>query len=551
MKKLLSILLVLFVLLNVSACAKKQEDDIYIVFTNDVHCAIDTNIGYAGVAAYKEELLKEHQYVTLVDVGDFASGSIAGSLSTGYYPTILMNAAGYDVATLGNHEFDYGMDYLNEYILQNSEFDIVCSNIGYTGKNENKLKDIKPYVIKEYGNTKVAFVGVDTPTTIAESSPSVFMEDGEFVYDFTFGDTKDNFYSDLQKVINEADKKSDYVVLLAHFGTSENSAPFRSSDLAQNTYGVDVILDGHSHIEILGDVFTNTKGKDVQVWQTGTELTNIGTIVLKVDHTIEGMLVSEYDKKDEEVNIVIDGLNKEFDETLGQIISHTDFDLIIGDTINDVYYREVRNRETNLGDLCADVFRNMYGSDIGIVNGGGIRDTIKAGDIAMRDCVLVFPFINKTALLKANGQTILDMLEYSAYSVESYQNNGETPVGEFGGFLQVSGIKFDVDTSINSPCIVEEDMFKGFNDGQRRVKNVYVLKDDKYEPIDPDALYTIAGSQYILTELGNGYTMFKDSEVVSKEGTVDTNLLVEYIANSLNGIIPEEYKVPQGRINIY
>ena len=117
MKKLLSLLLVLFILLGITACTKKQEEDIYIVFTNDVHCAIDTNIGYAGVAAYKEELLKEHKYVTLVDVGDFASGNVAGNLSVGYYPTVLMNAAGYDIGTFGNHEFDYGMDNLNEYIL--------------------------------------------------------------------------------------------------------------------------------------------------------------------------------------------------------------------------------------------------------------------------------------------------------------------------------------------------------------------------------------------------------------------------------------------------
>ena len=551
MKKLLSLLLVLFVLLNITACTKKQEDDIYIVFTNDVHCAIDTNIGYAGVSAYKKELLKEHKYVTLVDVGDFASGSVAGNLSTGYNPTILMNVTGYDIGTFGNHEFDYGMDNLNDKIVSNSEFDIVCSNIAYTGKNENKLKDIKPYVIKEYGKTKVAFIGVDTPTAITESTPSVFMEDNEYVYDFTFGDTRENFYSNLQKVIDEADKKTDYVVLLAHFGSNEHSAPFRSSDLAQNTYGVDVILDGHSHSEILGDIYKNAKDKDVQIWQTGTELVNIGTIILKKDHTIEGLLVSEYDKKDEEVNSVIDGLNKELDETLGKTIGHTDFDLIIGETINDVYFREVRNRETNLGDLCADIFKITYESDIGIVNGGGVREIVNAGDITKKDCVSVFPFTTKTALLKVNGQTILDMLEYSAHSVESFQNNGETPVGEFGGFLQVSGIKFDIDTSIDSPCIIEEDMFKGFNEGQRRVKNVYVLKDNEYEPIDPNASYTIAGSQYILTEMGNGYTMFENSEIISKEGTTDTDLLIEYIANKLNGIIPEEYKNPQGRINIY
>ena len=551
MKKLLSLLLVLFILLGITACTKKQEEDIYIVFTNDVHCAIDTNIGYAGVAAYKKELLEEHKYVTLIDVGDFASGSVAGSISTGYYPTVLMNAAGYDIGTFGNHEFDYGMDNLNEYILSNAEFDVVCSNIGYTGKNENKLKDVKPYVIKEYGNTKVAYIGVDTPTTITESTPSVFMEDGEFVYDFTFADTRENFYSNLQKVIDEADKKADYVILLAHFGSNENSAPFRSSDLAENTKGVDVILDGHSHSEILGDTFKNIEDKDVQVWQTGTELINIGTIVLKTDHTIEGMLVSEYDKKDEEVNAAIDDLNKELDESLGQVVAHTDFDLIIGETINDVYFRKVRNRETNLGDLAADVFRNAYEADIGIVNGGGVRETINAGDITVGNCSAVFPFVNKSALLRVNGQTILDMLEYSVHSIESYQNNGETPVGEFGGFLQVSGIKFDVDTSVSSPCIIEEDMLVGFNDSQRRVNNVYVLKDNKYEPLDINASYTIAGSQYILTEMGNGYTMFKDSEIVSKEGAVDTNLLVEYVSDKLNGIIPEEYKEPQGRINVY
>lgn len=551
MKKLLSVLFVLFVLLNVTACTKKQEDDIYIIFTNDVHCAIDSNIGYAGVSAYKKELMKEHKYVTLVDVGDFSAGSVVGSISSGYYPVILMNATGYDVGTLGNHEFSYGIDNLKDNILQNIEFDIVCSNIGYTGNYENKLKDIKPYVIKEYGNTKVAFVGVDTPATIVESSPSTFMEDGEFVYDFVFGDTRENFYSNLQKNIDEANKKADYVILLAHFGSNENNSPFRSSDLAQNTYGVDIILDGHSHTEILGDTFKNTKDEDVQIWQTGTELLNIGTIILKTDHTIEGMLVSNYDKKDDEVNKTISDINKELDETLGLTIAHTDFDLTIGETINDVYFREVRNMETNLGDLCADVFRSMYDADIGIINGGGVRENINAGNITMKDCLSVFPFSNKTAILEVDGQTILDMLEYSVHSIESYQNNGETPVGEFGGFLQVSGIKFDVDASTASPCIVEEDMLKDFNDGQRRVKNVYILKDGKYEPLDPNSTYTIAGIQYILTEMGNGYTMFKDSKIIAKEGATDIDLLIDFISTELNGIVPEEYRKPQGRINIY
>ena len=547
MKKIITFFLILFILLPLNACSKKQEDDIYIVFTNDVHCAEEDNIGYAGVAAFTKELKKEHKYVSLVDVGDFSSGSAVGSLSVGYYPTMFMNAVGYDVATLGNHEFDYNIDNLLEYVLGCAEFDIVACNLGYTGKNENLLKDIKPYVVKEYGNTKVAYVGVVTPSTLTESTPTVFMEDGEFVYDFYFGDVKENFYTNLQSVIDKAHKEADYVILLAHCGTNEMHAPYRSIDIAENTYNVDVIIDGHSHSEILGDTYTNTKGKEVPIWQTGTQLNNIGQLVLTKEHTVEGILISEYEKKDEATQDEISALKAALTNSLQTVTGTTAFDLTISEKRNDIDFRIVRSRETNLGDLCADAFRYVYNCDIAVVNGGGVRANIPAGEITMDDILTVSPFQNTTAMVEVDGQTILDMLEYSVYSALPYTDNGEEPVGEFGGFLQVSGLKFTVDASIDSPVIIEEEMYKGI-DGERRVKDVFVEKDGNYEPLDPSKQYTLASTQYILYDLGNGYTMFDKAKAISKEGVVDASCIIEYIGVGLNGVIPSEYEKPQGRI---
>lgn len=547
MKKLTTFLLTVLILFTITGCKKKQDDDIYIIFTNDVHCAIEDNIGYAGVAAYKKELAAQHKYVSLIDAGDFSSGASFGSLTTGVAPTKVMNNIGYDVACLGNHEFGFGISNLTDLIIKNAEFDIVACNIGYTGKNTNLLKDLNPYVVKEYGNTKVAYIGVVTPSTLTEATPAAFMEDNEFVYDFYFGDAKENFYSNLQNVINNARKEADYVIVVGHLGVNEANAPYRSIDIVQNTYDVDAIIDAHSHSEVLGETYENTKGQEVQIWQTGTQLSNIGLLVLTKDHTIEGMLINDYENKDAEVESIISSINDELNEELKTVIGTSSYDLTIEETFNDKSFRVVRSRETNLGNLCADAYRYIYNSDIGIINGGGVRSNLSAGDITLNDVLAVNPFQNKTSMIKASGQTILDMLEYSVYLTLPYTNDGENPTGEFGGFLQVSGLKFTVDTSIESPAIIKDEMFVEI-DGPRRVKDVFVEKDGEWVALDPDAFYTIAGTQYILAEYGNGYTMFKDAEVLSKEGLVDSSCLIEYIETELKGIIPEQYKETQGRI---
>lgn len=550
MKKLLTLLLSFSIVFTLAGCKPAQDDDIYIVFTNDVHCSIDGDIGYAGVAAYKQELQAQHKYVALVDSGDFSSGSTFGVLTSGEGPTSLMNEIGYDVATLGNHEFDYKADGLFNNIIGKADFEIVCSNIHYSGNKENRLSAVSPYTIKEFGNTKVGFIGVSAPSTVVEATPAAFKEDDVTVYDFLFGDTKDNFYTHLQSVIDEVHSKADYVILLTHCGIEENCAPFRSIDIAQKTYNVDVILDGHSHSEVLGEKFINAKGGEVQIWQTGTQLNNIGQLVLIKDHKVEGLLISEYDKKEENINNKIIKIYDDIDEELKGVIGNTDFDLTTGITRNGTFYRTVRIRETNLGDLVADCFRYCYNSDIAIVNGGGVRADIVQGDITLKNALDVQPFVNSTCVAKLDGQTILDMLEYSVYLTESYTDDGELAVGEFGGFLQVSGIKFTADCSIKSPVVMNGDNFDHIGDDPRRVSDVYVLSNGEWVALDPNAYYTIASVQYLLVELGNGYSMLGNGEIISKEGATDTNCFFEYIAKGLDGKIPEEYREPQGRITI-
>lgn len=542
----LFIMTAVFFLLCSCGITRWGQEDIVILYTNDVHCAVEDHIGYAGLVAYQKQMEEKTPYVTLVDCGDAIQGDVIGLLSEGEYPVQMMNRIGYDLAVPGNHEFDYGMEQLSQ-LIQEAEASYLCCNVRYTGAGESALKEISPYHIEKYGDVEVAFIGVCTPENITSSTPTYFMDEaGEFVYDFYVRENGEEFYTQVQATVDECLKKgAEYVILLTHLGVDEDSAPFRSIDLIEHTEGVNAVLDGHSHSVIPCQIVKNKSGGEVLLSSTGTELNYIGQLTITPSGTITTGLIT-YPDKDGETESYISEVLGSFEEDMKQVVGHSEIELSIatGDGI-----RMVRNRETNLGDFCADACRIVAGADIAMVNGGGIRANLPVGDITYGDLLAVHPYGNTLCVAEVSGREILDVLEMANRAVQAEFSDGANAVGENGGFLQVSGITFTVDTSVESTVVMDEnEMFVSCGDA-RRVKDVRVLQEDgSYAPIDPDRIYTLASQNYLLKQGGDGQRMLMDNPLIMDEGKMDYQVLIDYIVDHLGGTIGKEYAGPQGRI---
>lgn len=525
---------------------KKITDDIVILYTNDVHCGIDEYIGYAGLIEYKEDIEEQTPYVTLVDCGDAIQGEYIGLVSEGEYIVDIMNRVGYDFAILGNHEFDYGMESLSE-LIEKADAQYLACNITYTGNSENALFGVKPYEIVEFGDTSVAFIGVSTPWSITASSPTSFMEDGRFVFDFASGEDGKELYDCVQRYVDECeDAGADYVIALTHLGDGAEYAPFSSVDLARATEGIDVILDGHAHSTIPCLTEKNKAGEDVLISSTGSKLANIGKLVIGAEGNISTELISDYIEKDEKMVVFLDEMQAAFEAELSEEVAVSDVELKVA-TADGI--RMVRNRETNMGDFCADAYRMVAGADIGFVNGGGIRSGLPEGEITYADLFEVHPFGNSLCTVEATGQEILDCLEMSCRKMLFETSKDGSAVGENGGFLQVSGMKFTVDTSVESSVIIDEnEMFVSVG-GERRVKDVFVMcKDGTYGPIEANKVYVVAANDYLLKEGGDGYSMFMDNEFLISEGMQDYQVLATYMMEILDGRIGMSYVEEEKRI---
>ena len=525
-----------------AAEALEAQKDIVVLYTNDVHCAIDNNIGYAGLASYKAEMEKDN-FVVLVDAGDAVQGDTIGTVSKGEYLVDIMNEVGYDFCVLGNHEFDYGTDVLAS-LLEKADAQYLNSTITYTGKGTNLLAATVPYVIERYGYLDVAFIGVSTPESITKSTPRYFMEGDEFVYDFAAGE---DLYKTVQSVVDEVKEKgADIVIVISHLGVEEGSEPNRATDLIANTTGIDAVIDGHSHTTAPCELVANKSGKKVVYTQTGTKLNNIGKLTISKDGSIKAELVTEAEK-DAEVTAFIDNLKSEYESLVNTVVAHTAVELSITDE-NGV--RAVRNRETAIGDLCADAYRAVADTDIAFVNGGGIRATIKKGDITTANMISVHPYGNYLCSCYATGAEILDALEHSVANTQAIAAQDGKAVGESGGFLQVSGLKFTIDTSVPSSVKKDDKGLFVAVEGERKVKDVYVEKDGEWTPIDPEATYTVACHNYMLQDMGDGYTMFADNQYILDNVMLDNQVIITYICDFLGGNVGEEYSAPQGRITI-
>ena len=495
------------------------------------------------MAALKKEMQSQSNYVSLVSCGDFAQGGVIGSISKGKAIVQIMNKVGYDVVTLGNHEFDYAIPQLKS-LTKSLKARVVSSN--FVKKSTGKPV-YHSYAMKTYGKTKVAFVGVTTPESFTKSTPAYFQNSkGEFIYDF-YGDTTGKALAkQVQKAVNVARRNgADYVVALTHLGTESVTEQWSAQSLVKNTYGIDVVLDGHSHSTIESMKVKNAKGKNVTISSTGTKLANVGQLVVTKKGKITTKLIpinEENQYEDAVTKAYIDKVKANYDKLLEQVIGKTDVDLTTLDADGN---RAVRNAETNLGDFCADAFRYAMDADIGVMNGGGVRANVETGDITYNDMISVFPFGNYGCVIEATGQQIKDALEMGA------KNYPE----ESGGFLQVSGLKYTIDASVPSAVVTntETGMFEKV-DGKYRVTDIQVwnAKTSKYEAIDLKKTYKVAGANYTLRLQGDGYTMFNGCNVVKDNTMVDNEVLSTYLKDVLNGVVGEDYKDPagQGRITI-
>ena len=531
MKKLLSVFLALTLVFALCGGALAAEettgDDIVVLYTNDVHCGVEDNIGYAGLVAYEKEMLKTTPYVTLVDIGDAIQGGPLGTLTKGEALVNIMNEAGYDVATMGNHEFDYGMERFIE-LSKLLECGYVSCNFVDLRTNETVFP---AYKMISYGDTDVAYIGISTPETYTKSTPTYFQDgNGNYIYSFC----EDNLAEMVQAAIDDAaEAGADYIVAVGHLGVDSESAPYRSTDVIAETSGLDVFLDGHSHSVIASQDVKDADGNTVVLSSTGTKLENIGKLTIAADGTITTELVSGYEGKDAGMQAYIDEVNAEFEEITSEVVAESSVNLTGYDAEGT---RLVRNQETNIGDLVADAYRVVGDADIGWANGGGIRADIPAGEITYGDIIEVHPYSNQLCVVETTGQQILNALEMASASCPN----------ESGGFLQVSGLSYTIDTTIPSSVVTDDRGMFVEVDGERRVKDVMVGD----EPIDPDATYTLASHDYMLKEGGDGINMFMNDKLIVDESMPDNQVLITYIVDYLDGVVPDTYAKPQGRITV-
>ena len=528
----------LFISLNKNTTISAPEK-IIILHTNDVHCQIDqkknkdeivTNIGYAGVLAYKKEMENLHgiNNVTLVDAGDAIQGGPIGTLSKGEYIVDIMNYVGYDVACPGNHEFDYGMENFLKLSTETSKANYICCN--FRDLEGNTI--LSPYTLIKYGDLTIAYLGINTPESFTKSSPIYFQdENGNYIYDFAQGEKGQTLYKTVQKYVDEAIKEgANYVVAIGHLGDEGASEYWSSKSLIKNTYGIDIFIDGHSH-EVYSEILKNKKGKNVLLAQTGTKLQNLGKITINTKNKkITSEFISNYKAQDEDAVNYIEGIKNKFSDVLQEVVAKSSVTLTTLDPTT--HKRAIRNSETNLGDFCADAYRAMVGADIAFANGGGIRADIEEGDITYEEIINVHPFGNEICMIETTGQDILDALEVGAC---------EYPI-ENGGFLQVSGLSYTIDPSIPSSVVFNERGQFVKVDGKYRVTEVIVGN----EPLVLNKTYTLASHNYMIKNGGDGYTMFMDDKMIKDSVVIDNGALINYITENLNGVISDEYKNPKG-----
>ena len=572
---LLCLMLVCALAAPAAAAQTGTSEDIVILYTNDVHTYIDGPLSYDVISGIKKELETQYAHVLLVDAGDHVQGTAYGSMDKGETIIQLMNAAGYDLATLGNHEFDYGMDGCMQ-IVQWAQYPYVSCNF-YEEVNGVREENVLPsYQIFDCGTEKLAIVGITTPESFTKSTPSYFQdESGNYIYGISGGEDGSALYADVQAAIDSAVAEgATKVIALGHLGDDLSSQPWTSAEVIANVSGLSAFIDGHSHSTVEGQNVTDKDGNSVVLTQTGQYFGQIGMMVISAEtgEITTGFIGSEeilepvVDEsgnpvKDEEGNdqtevvgyrlvsdlytgaewcsdetvaAIKDQWIAKIGEQLGTVIGSTSLTL---DNYSADGTRLVRSQETNTGDFAADALYYLFDNmdmdvDVAIMNGGGIRNEAVTGEISYQTCKTIHTFGNVACLQTITGQQLLDALEWGARTA----GTGE----ECGGFLQVSGITYKIDTQWpDSTQKDEKGVWIGGPTGGYRVHDVkvYNKETNAWDALDLEAHYNLAGYNYTLRDLGDGFNMFDGAVNVLDYVMEDYMVLANYVQAFEGGVV--------------
>ena len=518
-----------------SACWFGDKSDVTILYTNDVHTYIDKQspkLTYAAIADLKQSYQDAGKDVLLVDAGDHVQGTAYGSMDEGASIIKLMNAAGYDVATPGNHEFDYGMDRAKA-IMKEADFPYLSCNWVDLRTTLRVLPSVKVFV---RGGRRIAFVGVTTPETFTKSTPAYFMDKAQrkYIYDIQGGEDGKKLYDAVQKAIDKAKLLADVVIGLGHLGVDPSSSPWTSEEVIAHTSGFDAFIDGHSHTVMENKQVQDASGKAVTLTQTGSYFANVGEMTIAADGTITTKLIPTHEGMDATIAAMQTSWVNTVDDMLGEKIAVGDSDFYVSDPATGK--RRIRSAETNLGDFVADGIYTYFNEveklhcDVAIMNGGGIRADVPAGDWTFKTCKQVSPFGNVACLMSVTGKQIQDALEFAArFAGEDGKENG--------GFLQVAGATYEIHTDIpNTVQTDEKNVWIGSATGTPRVQNVkiYDKASGSYLPLDPGATYALAGMNYTLRNLGDGFAMFDGAELI-KDYVSEDYLVMSTYAMTFDG----------------
>ena len=515
-----------------------------ILHTNDVHVAFQENIGYDGLALYKKELEAQYDHVLLIDAGDAIQGAPIGAISKGIEIIKMMNRVGYDLAVPGNHEFDYG-EALAECA---QELDCGYTCVNYCTSDGKPI--FSPWRILEAGDVKIGFVGVVIPDTFTKSViKDILNEVGEPMYDFLADYTGDRLAERLQQAIDEVRVAgADYVILVSHLGNNDSITPqYRCDAIVGKLTGLDMVIDGHSH-ELYNRTVTDRAGRQLPIAQANTKLDAIGQLTIYRDGRLEEKLVDSVPEPtglpfervtrrkvercvDPDMKAYLDGVVAAYTPLMERKLGALSRDLIVRDGQVDVS----RDAENGLCDLVADAYRAIGGTQTALINAGSVRNNLEAGKVTYNSVLNILPYSNDVVTAKVTGQMLLDALEFGVALLPNISAR----------FPQVSGIAFHVNTEIPTSVVQDSTgQFAGV-DGPRRVYDVTVGG----VPIDPKAEYTITGTTYLLNG-GDGYAMFREADILSSTMLPDNEVVMKYIEENLNGVIPEAYENTQGRICI-
>ena len=512
-----------------SACWVGDKSDVTILYTNDVHTYIDKQspkLTYAAIADLKQSYQNAGKDVLLVDAGDHVQGTAYGSMDEGASIIKLMNAAGYDVATPGNHEFDYGMDRAKA-IMKEADFPYLSCNWVDLRTTLRVLPSVKVFV---RGGRRIAFVGVTTPETFTKSTPAYFMDKAQrkYIYDIQGGEDGKKLYDAVQKAIDKAKLLADVVIGLGHLGVDPSSSPWTSEEVIAHTSGFDAFIDGHSHTVMENKQVQDASGKAVTLTQTGSYFANVGEMTIAADGTITTKLIPTHEGMDAGIAAMQTSWVNTVDDMLGEKIAVGDSDFYVSDPATGK--RRIRSAETNLGDFVADGIYTYFNEveklhcDVAIMNGGGIRADVPAGDWTFKTCKQISPFGNVACLMSVTGKQIQDALEFAArFAGEDGKENG--------GFLQVAGATYEIHTDIpNTVQTDEKNVWIGSATGTPRVQNVkiYDKASGSYLPLDRGATYALAGMNYTLRNLGDGFAMFDGAELIKDYVSEDYLVMSTY-----------------------